>query len=39
MTNDEAIKAIDSMMIDHKFGASGAKLVLEELWTAKKHRF
>jgi phosphoribosylamine--glycine ligase len=30
MTNDEAIKAIDSMMIDHKFGASGAKLVLEE---------
>lgn len=30
MTKAEALAAIDSMMIDHKFGASGAKLVIEE---------
>ena len=30
MTKAEALAAIDSMMIDHKFGSSGSKLVLEE---------
>ena len=30
MTKEEALVAIDSMMIDHKFGQSGAKLVIEE---------
>lgn len=30
MTKAEALAAIDSMMIDHKFGQSGAKLVIEE---------
>ena len=30
MTKDEALAAVDSMMVEHKFGASGAKLVIEE---------
>lgn len=30
MTKDEALAAIDEMMGDHKFGAAGARLVLEE---------
>ena len=30
MTKEEALEAIDEMMGDHKFGAAGARLVLEE---------
>lgn len=30
MTKEEALAAIDDMMGDHKFGAAGARLVLEE---------
>ena len=30
MTKAEALEAIDEMMGDHKFGAAGARLVLEE---------
>ena len=30
MTKEEALAAIDEMMGDHKFGAAGARLVLEE---------
>ena len=30
MTTEEALAAIDEMMGDHKFGAAGARLVLEE---------
>ena len=39
MTLDEALAAIDSMLIDNRMGASGARVVIEEFLTGEEASF